>query len=128
MKQEKRSVVNTGTASMIVIFIGISLSILAALALSGARNDYNMSKKMAEHTTEYYEALNEAEKMLSDIEVLKAQHDGEEVIHFEIPMNEKQALELEIRLEDTPDGYFVETCRVINTDQWQGEDFLPVWQ
>lgn len=128
MKQEKRSVVNTGTASMIVIFIGISLSILAALALSGARNDYNMSKKMAEHTTEYYEALNEAEKMLSDIEALKAQHDGEEVIQFEVPMNEKQVLELEIRLTDTTDGYFIETCRVINKDQWQGEDFLPVWQ
>lgn len=128
MKQEKRSVVNTGTASMIVVFIGISLSILAALALSGARNDYNMSKKLAEHTKEYYEARNKAEEMLSDVEALKAQYDGEDVIHFEIPMNEQQALEMEVRMTDSESGYVVEVCRVINTDQWQGEDYLPLWQ
>jgi len=64
--------VNIGSASMLLVFIILSLITLSVLSLSSAVSDYNYSQKIADRNTEYYAACNHAEQILSDIDHILA--------------------------------------------------------
>lgn len=58
MKRKKTewSVVNVGTTSLVMIFAVMALVTFALLAYSSASAQWRLARKMAERTTEYYEA------------------------------------------------------------------------
>lgn len=59
------SVVNIGTSSMVVILVGLCFTVLTALTVSSARNDYVLSKKLAEHNFNYYQALGKVQAQIA---------------------------------------------------------------
>jgi len=67
MNKRTYPAVNIGSASMLLVFIILSLITLSVLSLSSAVSDYNYSKKIADRNAEYYAASNHAEQILSDI-------------------------------------------------------------
>jgi len=106
MKQQRHGVVNIGVSSIVVILIGLCFSVLAALAISSARNDFSQSQDLANHTTEYYSAYNEAVEKAASGEL-----DGA----VDISMNDHQSLHV---VYDKKTKTF-EEMTVVTTDTWE---------
>lgn len=127
-KKNKMTVMNVGTSSMLVILIGLSFAVLAALAISTARSDMNLSRELAEHTTEYYTASNRAQEILMDTEELYQKRDADGLVLFSVPINEKQDLTVGICFEGESLQYRITTWKVVNNRKWEGDTSLPVLQ
>lgn len=67
MKKNRRIILNTGTTSLILIFTVLALVVFALLSLSSANAQWKMAQKMAERATQYYEAENEAQRILHQV-------------------------------------------------------------
>ena len=130
MKKSKRQtqVMNIGTSSMMVILIGLSFAVLAALAISSARSDYRLSEELAIHTTDYYNACNEAQELLADTNALYANKDSNNKSLFTVPINEYQELQVELLFGENNSDYEITKWKVVNTGSWEGDTSLPVLQ
>lgn len=150
-KQNKQfSFVNIGLSSLLVIFLVLCLTTFALLSLSGAKSDYSQSRKLAEHRSDYYAAASEAEKIIADIdEELAAssgkytgnaakyngnaiKYNGDNEISFSVPMNDRQSLDVTLRLTDTSsaDSYYeITKWQITNTSEHNIDDtvqLLPI--
>ena len=67
MKKKNNTVLNTGTASLILIFAMLSLVVFAMLSLTSASAQRQLSWKLADHTTAYYEAETKAQELLAQV-------------------------------------------------------------
>ena len=72
-QQQKFSVTNIGSVTLMMIFIVLCMVTFAALSLSSASYDWRSAKKSADHTTAYYQTSNQAETILSDIDPYQLQ-------------------------------------------------------
>ena len=62
-----RRFVHMGTISLMTVLLVVMLVVLALLVLSGARQDYDYSMKLAQRKTEFYEAHNQAVEILREV-------------------------------------------------------------
>ncbi|MCF0185199.1 MAG: hypothetical protein HUJ98_01765 [Bacteroidaceae bacterium] len=111
-QKPKHTVVNMGISLMVVILVGLSLAVVAALSISSARNNYNMTNNLMKHTTEYYNASNEANKIIAQSNF--ADQD------FEVPMGEGQILSVSVK------GGEIVRFQVQNVSTWENDNFLPL--
>ncbi|MDD2958992.1 MAG: hypothetical protein PHR92_10785 [Lachnospiraceae bacterium] len=72
MKQKNKMVFNVGTTSLILIFTVLALVTFALLSLSGASAQKRLAEKMADRTTRYYTAENQAYQILERVQELVA--------------------------------------------------------
>lgn len=130
MKKDKKtfSFVNIGLSSLLVVFLVLCLTTFALLSLSSARSDYSLSRKMAEHRTDYYSASSEAEVVLARLdgimdetyrsvgeekyipalaealrgegEITFSEESGSHFISYEIPSGESQVLSVKLKVTD----------------------------
>lgn len=70
--------VNLGTSLMLVVFIILCMIVFAVLSLSGALKDLAFSETLASRTNSWYEANNQAEEILADIDRILSGPDSEE--------------------------------------------------
>ena len=123
------SFVHIGSSSLLIIFLILSLVTFAILSLSGAKSDYSFSQKLADHKTAYYEASNQAERILGQVDdtlascstscanaasystVVKEALDGQQyesilletdgqLLTFSVPMEHGQALLEQLEITD----------------------------
>ena len=111
-KEARKSIINIGTSLMVVILIGLSFAVIAALAISSSKNNYDLSENLADHTTKYYEASNTAYEMIDA--------DGWADNEYNIPIDDKQ--ELIVKVKD----HVITSWKVENTVDWEGDESLPV--
>lgn len=146
--RESSSFVNIGSSSLLIIFLILCLATFAVLSLSSAKSDYNSSRRLAQHRAEYYEAAAKAETVLAgidralaegmspgdiptDVNGILIETDGHEC-SYEIPMSEKQALRIALRLTDPAEHenyYEIAAWQVISAGDWEGSqsiDLMPV--
>lgn len=69
MKKNQTPIINVGIPSLLLIFLILCLVTFSVLSLSSASADEKLSRKIADRTTEYYEASNTANDTLSDIDL-----------------------------------------------------------
>lgn len=141
MKRKNYPITNIGSSSLLVIFIILCLVTFGALSITSANRDYQHSRTIADRTTAYYEASNQAERKLAEIDALLAEFlpTGEKelesalrsidvsmtdshTLEYTIPIDERQQLQvgLEIR-EPSREGeaFYRITCwRSIRTKPW----------
>ncbi len=67
--------IGTGYLSLMMIFVVLCLTILAALSFSAAENGKKYSVKSAEYTAEYYAADLAAKRVLAEIDEFAAEYD-----------------------------------------------------
>lgn len=67
-KKTKSSFINIGFSSIVMVFIMICLVTFATLSVLTAHSDYRLSQKMAQKTTDYYEADATARDMAAFID------------------------------------------------------------
>jgi hypothetical protein len=124
-KKKQGAVMNIGTSSMIVILIGLSFAVLAALAISQAKNDDQLSNDLAEHTKAYYQAVSVAEQKLGDIDTVYEVRDENNRFSFAVAISEGLELDVTIHFADSAQNYDIEQWQVVNTSDWEGSDAMP---
>lgn len=132
MSNEKNRgpVTTIGLSSLLIIFLVLSLTTFALLALSTAKSDHALSQKLAEHRTDYYTTSSKAEVILDKIDrmleedtdtLLKQQEftiddtqitvcteDGISYLSYTVPQKNGQELfvKLQITSAETADHYY----------------------
>lgn len=143
--------INIGTSSLILIFIILCLAVFGLLSLSSAKSDMSLANQNAEAVKAYYEADSKGQEFLKEIDsilkevmdtsaepaicrpLLEKQagryYDSElDCIKTEIPMDRGQALYIELKPVYEKDiRYTVEAWKVINTEEYEIDDSMPVW-
>lgn len=110
--RNNRSIVNIGTSLMVVILIGLSFAVIAALAISSSKNNYDLSENLANHTTEYYAASNAVYEQI-------AADDWAEKV-YDVAINDSQDLHVEVTHGE------IVVWKVVNSGTWEADDSLPV--
>ncbi len=67
MTKKKGYGISTGTSSLLVIIVILSLICFAGLSIVSASADYKLSKKLADRTTAYYENTSAANRQLAQL-------------------------------------------------------------
>ena len=111
-KKEQRSIINIGTSLMVVILIGLAFAVIAALTISSSHNNYNLSKKLADHTDEYYEASNQAYEKIAESDWADQE--------FQVDINDNQILSVQVF------GGEIIKWQVENTGSWDADSTQPV--
>ena len=70
MEQKKKSVINIGTASLVLIFTVLALIIFAMLSYTSANAQWKKAEKMAERMTAYYTGQELPEDVMEDEQIL----------------------------------------------------------
>ncbi|MBQ8821099.1 MAG: hypothetical protein IJZ82_00475 [Lachnospiraceae bacterium] len=68
MSKKREFRVNVGTSSILLIFVVLCLVAFATLSIVSANADYKLSRKVADRTTAYYAATNQAESYIASID------------------------------------------------------------
>ncbi len=134
-----RPIISTGTTSIVLIFVMLSLLTFAVLSLVSAQANLRLSEKSAQRTTDYYAAENAANDLLTDI--LSAVDAGEapDTVRgvrltadghaaYEVPLGEDQLLAVEVALypQGGPDGraYDIVAWKAVSEYDWSPDDSL----
>ena len=111
IKRKKEATgVNVGTSSLLLVFVVMCLVSFATLATVSARADEKLNDKVVERTSGYYDACNQAEDRLADIDnTLKTLYEtgvnsddyfaqAGQSIDFAIPVSDVQTLDVSVRV------------------------------
>ena len=112
MESKKESGFSIGASSLLVIIVVLSLVCFAALSITSASADLRLSQKLADRTSSYYKACNEAQTTLKNLSVSLSSIYGEsrnedeyeqkikesltDSLTFSCPMNENQILQVSV--------------------------------
>ena len=154
MSANKREnpILNFGASLLLVVFLILCLVTFAVLTLSSAANDYEFSRKLAVRKAAYYEANNQAEYLLKEIdqmlvdgndwkqavslstETVSITADLDEnnvpVISYSVPLDDAQALSVCLELfpadaaGDTT--YHIRKWQVVSTTEWESDDSITL--
>lgn len=123
-----------------LIFAVLCLTVFSLISLSVAGNDKALADTEAKLVTEYYQADELAERILSEIldsdvvpgEILGCSIDAEwdwdltaEVISFTCPISNVKELIVKAAISD--DSYDIISWKMVNTDDWVIDDTIKVW-
>lgn len=155
MKKNGRSMISTGTASLVLIFSLLCMLAFAVLSLVSARANLRISEKNAAHTTAYYEAENKANDILLEISHVLWQNlasENEEVFYqniqtelegkhgitfpssdrleYQVEMTEQQFLFVSLSLSFQPlengEHYEITAWNTGSDYEWNPDTSLPV--
>ena len=137
-----------GSASIVLVFAVLCLTVFTLISLLSATTDRVMTDRMTEMVTGYYETDAQAETVL--YEILQAAGSGDgipetsrfvsgvnvdsrldqglsaTVASFSIPMQNDRELHVEIAVYE--DSYDILEWRMRDTGDWKADDSLPVWR
>ena len=103
MKKTLYPITNTGSVSLLMIFIVLCLTILSTLSLSGALGEYQYSQKIAQHHADYYRASGSASRMLRKIdqvlELAHTEHPDDYYSAAEQQLTQMEGLEIDLTAE-----------------------------
>ena len=131
-----------GSSSILVIFVILCLVSFAALSIVSANADYKLSKKVLERTTAYFQASNQAETMLAQLDfTLMSIYENcsseeeyfEQAGHsksFSLPVSDLQSLEISVTIEyplaDGDSFYRLTSWQVVTTGELEYNGTLNV--
>ncbi|MDE7444617.1 MAG: hypothetical protein K2N15_02730 [Lachnospiraceae bacterium] len=148
MEGKKKSGFSIGASSLLVIIVVLSLVCFAALSITSASADLRLSQKLADRTSSYYKACNEAQTTLKNLSVSlstiyeesrnedeyeqKIKESLADSLTFSCPMNENQILQVSVSplYPQNASGDFLEitSWKIINITSLELDESLPVFQ
>ena len=131
MKQKNYGV-NIGSSSILLIFVLLCLVSFATLSIVSANADAKLNNKVVERTTKYYEACNEAQTSISEIDqtlydlyvsgVNETDYFAQvgHNISYTIPISDTQSLNVDLEIlypQGKGDGFYkITSWKVITPD------------
>ena len=130
--------VNLGFSLLLVIFLVLTLALLALLALSEAENDLQFSRRMAAQRKSYYEACSQSEWLRSQISerLENAEEKGRKPDYSGLPVHmEKGKICWEIPMENgrilsvvyAPETEEILAFSVDSSEKWENDQGLSLW-
>ena len=158
MKNHSMPFLGIGVASIVLVLTIVSLSVFATLTLSSASGDHILSQKNLNRTTNYYHAVNDANKTLEQIDEklwkvyhksknkkvymkkipkvfngFKIKYDkNKHVAQFQKSITTKQKIHVKIKIcypkRQNDTCYEILCFRNESVRSWKKDDSLPVLQ
>lgn len=152
MANRKKTGISVGGASILMVFMVLSLATFATLTLTSANADYNLSQRNQQAVLQYYQADGQGEEMLGQIDQLIKQNallpnseliallqtkmpginveqtsDGLLSITYTVPVNEQQQLSVALHYT-TPATYTIAQWVVESSSEWVPDsENLNLW-
>ncbi len=138
-KRSPKSIISTGTTSIVLIFVMLSLLTFSVLSLVSAQADLRLSRKSADRTTDYYEAENAANVTLAGLltaegpDALAAfaaasnvtlTEDGRAA--YQVPLGEDQVLAVEVTLPTAGEPCRIDRWQAVSRYEWDPDDTLEL--
>lgn len=111
-----------GSASIILVFAVLCLTIFALITFSAAQNDMALARAEARLVESYYGADAEAENILAGLLAAPIPPREEE---FTCAISAGKELYVHVALNR--DSYDILSWRMRDTGEWQADDSIPVW-
>lgn len=147
MNKKKSYGLNIGASSVLVIMVILSLVCFAGLSFASANADYRLSRKLADRTTDYYQACNEAYTVIAGLseefeEIYKSATSAADYeskikeslsdsLIFSCPMGENQALQVAVTpvypSSQADEFYEITSWQIINLTTPELDESLPVF-
>ncbi len=133
MNNRKSYGLSIGASSILIVIVILCLVCFAGLSIASADADYRLSKKLADRTTDYYAACNEAQlKIMSMCENEdKIKESLSDSLTFTCFINENQSLEVTVVPvhSDNADNclYEISSWRVITLSLPELDNSLPIF-
>ena len=132
-RQQKahKSIISTGTTSIVLIFVMLSLLTFSVLSLVSAQANLRLSRKSADRTTDYYQAENAANDIMISLlrdweagseELAQQAPDGQ--VRYEVPLGEDQVLAVALTLPMDGEPLKIEQWQVMSRYDWSPDDTL----
>ena len=149
-KKSNMACSSIGSSLLLVIFLILSLVMVATLSVTTARNNYLISEREAERVTAKTAANNASEEILAalpslceeasevssqnvttsagEISVEITKEGAYTVFSWEIPFSDSQALSVSVNLEspDEPENYIITRWQSVTTAEWSSDDTIQL--
>ena len=149
-KKSNMACSSIGSSLLLVIFLILSLVMVATLSVTTARNNYLISEREAERVTSKTAANNASEEILAalpslceeasevssqnvttsagEISVEITKEGAYTVFSWEIPFSDSQALSVSVNLEspDEPENYIITRWQSVTTAEWSSDDTIQL--
>ncbi len=146
MTKKKTYGISTGTSSLLVIIVILSLICFAGLSIVSASADYKLSKKLADRTTTYYAQTSEANRQLALLSgelsqiyatsidesayFAKIKESYADSLTYSYPISDTQELKVAVHAvypaDETDDFLAIDQFQIVTTQELQLDDSLPV--
>ena len=116
----------TGASSLLVIFSVLCLTVFALLSLSTASANHSISQRNSKALAEYYQAEEEANRVLADLREGKA---AEGVVkkggeaEYSVRISDTKKLMVKVSLDD----YSVLRWQEVSEPYWEPDEHIPVY-
>ena len=133
-KQENRQRpmgLNIGSASIIMLFAVLCLTVLAALSLLSANSQHSLAERSAEVTRAYYAAEVKAAQMYDLVKngdlssVSLYEQNGETLYSYTVDIDEFQSFNVLIAIEDGTTQ--IRSWKIVEAGNWTPDDFFDLW-
>ncbi|MDR0446522.1 MAG: hypothetical protein LBH17_05780 [Oscillospiraceae bacterium] len=128
---------NIGSASIIMLFTVLCLTVLAALSLLSANSQYRLAERSAAAAEAYYAADAEAAAIYERLKngeyngdviiTTETAADGGTLFSYEIPAGGRQALSVRLT-RDSGGGFYITEWRLVESGEWTPDEGLNLWQ
>ncbi len=154
-KRRQNGLISTGTTSIVLIFVLLSMLTFAVLSLVSAQANLRLSEKSAQRTADYYAAENAANDVLLALNDAIAgavpaaddaagfcaavraaapagvQFPADDTLYYEVPLGEEQVLAVTLQLcwPAQADGshYTITAWQAVTRYDWQADTDLDVY-
>ena len=122
---------NIGSASIIMLFAVLCLTVLAALSLLSANSQYSLAERSAEVTRAYYAAEVKAAQMYDLVKngdlssVSLYEQNGETLYSYTVDIDEFQSFSVLIAIEDGTTQ--IRSWKIVEAGNWTPDDFFDLW-
>ena len=126
MKKSRSFGLSIGAPSIVVIMVVLCLVCFAGLSVVTANSDLTLSQKLADRTTAYYNACNEAQADLLEASKKEPMEDSFSCDYF---INENQVLSVEAVFSEISGkrSYTITRWQVVTTQSQEMDQSLPVF-
>ena len=116
---------NIGISLLLSVFLVLCLFTFSAIALVQAGNELRQAKLTRDTRSAYYEAANQAETELSELNSKPASGKRKPITR-EYPLSDFQSLSVVFSYDAQKSAYVFSEFRTIATKTWEGDDKVNV--
>jgi hypothetical protein len=136
MREKKQMGLNIGSASIIMLFSVLCLTVLASLSMLSANSQWRLANRSAAAVSAYYAADTQAARIYNSISTGGAGADvnryedenGDTYASYEVPIDDNQTLAVIVRLSGADGGPpAILQWKAVDSGNWNPDTALDVW-
>ena len=134
MRARRSQGINSGSASILLIFAVLSLISFATLTLVNSKADYNLSNNLANRQKAYYNACHEGNAFIAAVNSGYESNPSDGIIKKSIPITDNQSLDITLMSNGINNStnltpkYTITQWQIVNNADDDYDYSLPVFK